>query len=49
VIICPIQRNGIRRIDTVGNKEGSKLDGTLKSLFKDWIPAFAGMTSVVSG
>ena len=26
----------------------SKLDKTVKSRFKDWIPAFAGMTSAVS-
>jgi hypothetical protein len=25
-----------------------KIDGIVKSRFKDWIPAFAGMTPVVS-
>ena len=40
---------GMRNYGTVeGLRKKMNIDGIVKSRFKDWIPAFAGMTPVIS-
>jgi len=45
-----VQGSGFRVQGSGFRVKGSRLmvDGIVKSRFKDWIPAFAGMTPVVS-